>query len=135
VSERDSGEATFTDAEDDSGSDRRQHRYDVDLSVTVNSEHNFLAGAATNLSAGGVFISTSIVHPVGTEFNISIHLDDGNPGVVKGKGVVRWHQQAPTDDTGPPQGLGIQFIEIEGDGEERIRTFLASRKPMENPED
>ena len=126
-------EATFTDAEplDSGGSigDRRQVRYDVDLSVTVNSESNFLAGSATNISVGGIFISTSIVHPIGTKFNVSVHLDDGNPKVVKGLGEVRWIQPK-SEGEGPPQGLGIKFIEVEDDGEDRIRAFLARRQPM-----
>jgi hypothetical protein len=41
------------------GGHRREHsRFHVDLDVTVGSDHNFYAGFAENLSAGGVFIAT-----------------------------------------------------------------------------
>ena len=104
--------------------DRQQDRFTVDVSVTANSDHYFLAGAATDLSAGGVFIATAILHPVGTEFDISMHIDDGEKGVVHALGVVRWHRSA--DEGGDaPQGVGLQFVEVEGDGAARIERHLA----------
>jgi uncharacterized protein (TIGR02266 family) len=104
-------------------------RYDVDVSVTVDSANYFIAGFATNLSAGGIFIATPIVHPVGTRFDLSIHLDDGDPRPLRASGEVRWHR--PLDEgSGTPQGIGIRFVSIEGDGGERIERFLARRKPL-----
>lgn len=108
--------------------DREELRFQVDLAVTVNSESNFYAGFASNLSAGGIFVATHIVHPVGTKFNLSIHLDDGL-GVVRGVGEVRW-VRAQEETAGLQAGLGIRFIDVEGDGTERIESFLARRGPM-----
>jgi uncharacterized protein (TIGR02266 family) len=115
---------------DPTSSDRREKRVDADLAVTVNSDHNFLAGFATNISAGGIFIATSIVHPVGTKFNLSIHLDDGDARVVRGVGEVRW-LRARQDSGNTPQGIGIRFISIQDDGEDRIKRFLAVRAPLD----
>lgn len=109
--------------------DREEMRFQVDLAVTVNSESNFYAGFASNLSAGGIFVATHIVHPVGTKFNLSIHLDDGG-GVVRGVGEVRW-LRAQDETAGLQAGIGIRFIEVEGDGSERIESFLARRGPMQ----
>ena len=112
--------------------DRNQVRYGVDLTVTVNSDHNFYAGFARNLSGGGIFVATHIVHPVGSQFNLSIHLDDGDPRVVRGVGEVRWIRVLDGD---LPAGLGIQFTSLDDDGHERITKFLALREPlvMEDP--
>lgn len=110
--------------------DRQQPRYSVDVTVTVNSDAYFLAGAATNLSSGGVFIATPIVHDVGTEFDISLHIGDGQDGVIHACGEVRWQRPA-SDDPSLPQGLGIQFLAIEGDGAERIERFLAANREPE----
>jgi len=106
--------------------DREQDRFSVDVTVTANSDHYFLAGAATDLSAGGVFIATAILHPVGTEFNVSMHIDDGEGDVVRAVGVVRWHRPAE-EGSDAPQGVGLQFVEVEGDGAARIERYLASR--------
>lgn len=117
------------DAPGSGPTDRRQIRYDVDVSVTVDSDNYFIAGFATNLSAGGIFIATPIVHPVGTRFDLAIHLDDGDPRPLRATGEVRWHR--PRDEgSGTPQGIGIRFISIDDDGGERINRFLARRKPL-----
>lgn len=112
--------------------DRTEERHGVDLTVTVNSDHNFYAGFARNLSAGGIFVATHIVHPVGTQFDLSIHLDDGDAGVVRGVGEVRWIR-ALDQESELPAGLGIRFTEIFDDGAERIQRFLSQRGPMDGP--
>ena len=108
--------------------DREQARFQVDLAVTVNSESNFYAGYASNISAGGIFVATHIVHPVGTKFDVSIHLAEGL-GVVRGIGEVRW-LRPQDDESGLPAGLGIRLIEVQDDGLERIEQFLATRSPL-----
>jgi uncharacterized protein (TIGR02266 family) len=120
-------EATFEEAAE--SQDRERARYGVDCTVTIDSEHNFYAGLAQNLSEGGIFIATHIVHPIGTKFNLSIHLDDGLPGVVRGVGEVRWIRAAELGSD-QPAGLGIQFLELDEGGDERIATFLRRRRPM-----
>lgn len=126
--ESDDSEARFQDPQAE-GHDREQARYGVDCTVTINSEHNFYAGLAQNLSEGGIFIATHIVHPIGTKFDVSIHLDDGRPGVVRGVGEVRWIRAA-NQGSDMPQGLGIRFLDLERDGTERITAFLRRREPM-----
>ncbi|RLB45249.1 MAG: hypothetical protein DRI90_28645 [Deltaproteobacteria bacterium] len=105
--------------------DRQEDRFDVDVTVTANSDQYFLAGAATDLSAGGVFIATAILHPVGTEFKVSMHIDDGEKGMVHALGVVRWHRSAE-EGSDAPQGVGLQFVEMEGDGAARIERHIAA---------
>lgn len=121
-------DVVFSEQSDD---ERLQMRYAVDCSITVTSENNFYAGSICNLSGGGVFIATHIVHPVGTRFNISIHLDDAEPGVVRGLGEVRWLQArgSATD----PQGLGIRFVELKDEGQARVMRFLQKREPLPHP--
>ena len=109
VSESGAPEGTLADRQDD--------RFDVDVSVTASSDKYYLAGAATDLSVGGVFIATAILHPVGTKFDVSLHIDDGEPSVVRAGAVVRWHRSA--DEGTGPQGVGLQFTEVVDDGAER----------------
>ncbi len=101
-------------------------RHRVDMAVTVDSEQTFYAGYARDLSAGGIFVDTTIMHPVGTRFRLSLHLDDGIERVVRGVGEVRWAREAKSDDPTSPMGVGIRFVELEGDGAERIERFLGS---------
>ncbi len=130
VSGTDEEEAVFSERSP-SSEDRGRARYEVDVAVTVDSEHNFYGGYATNLSAGGFFVATHIVHPVGTRFNFTIHLGD-DPALIKGVGEVRWLRPQAAGSSSPA-GLGIQFSKIEGDGARRIEAFLQKRKPLTMP--
>lgn len=106
--------------------DRRQKRYEVDLHVTVDSKHNFFAGAATNLSASGIFVATHIVQPIGTRVDFTIHLAGR---MVKGVGEVRWMRPADYD-SGQPAGMGILFVDISPEDDAAVKAFLESRVPM-----
>lgn len=111
--------------------DRGEIRYGVDVAVTVDSDSNFYAGHATNLSSGGFFIATPIVHPVGTRFRFTIHLGQQQT-LITGEGIVRWLRAS--NDSNSPIGLGIQFATIDNDGEHLIEEFLQKRQPLMLPE-
>jgi len=113
---------------------RVQTRYGVECTITIDSDAWFYAGTAHNLSEGGIFVATPIVQPIGSRFNLSIHLDDGHDGVVRGIGEVRWIRQVNASEE-DPAGLGIQFLALEGDGSERIGAFLQERGPLHHRED
>jgi uncharacterized protein (TIGR02266 family) len=108
---------------------KRQHsRFMVDLDVTFASEHNFYGGFAENLSAGGIFIATHMLKPVGEKMEFSISL----PGVatpVRGVGEVRWVRlYSEQSNVGP--GVGLRFISLEPGALEAIESFLKDREPL-----
>src|SRR5882672_6126773 len=72
----------------DAGHRREHSRFSVDLDVTVGSDHNFYAGFAENLSAGGVFIATHKLKPVGSKIELCINMPDG--AQIRVEGQVRW---------------------------------------------
>ena len=59
---------------------QRRHapRYRVDLDVSLGSDHNFYTGLAENMSAGGVFVATHLLKPVGEIVQLTIHLPESN---------------------------------------------------------
>jgi len=110
-------------------SGRRAHsRYAVDIDVTLASEHNFYAGFAENLSAGGIFIATHLVKPVGSKIEISICLP-GIAGSVQGVGEVRWIREYNESSNVSP-GMGIRFVELAPGSLQAIENFIARRDPM-----
>lgn len=110
------------------GSHRREHsRFAVDLDVTVGSDHNFYAGFAENLSAGGVFIATHKLKPVGSRIELSINLPDGLK--VRAFGEVRWVRVFNEQSDTPP-GMGVKFLEIDDASVAGISSFLARREPL-----
>jgi uncharacterized protein (TIGR02266 family) len=107
---------------------RREHsRFAVDLDVTVGSDHNFYAGFAENLSAGGVFIATHKLKPVGSKIELTINLPDGEQ--LKTEGEVRWVRVFNEHSDTPP-GMGVKFNALPDESLASIQNFLAHRDPL-----
>lgn len=109
-------------------SHRREHsRFSVDLDVTVGSDHNFYAGFAENLSAGGVFIATHKLKPVGSTIELTINLPDGVQ--IRANGLVRWIRVFNERSDTPP-GMGVRFNDLAAASVALIQKFLSRREPL-----
>jgi uncharacterized protein (TIGR02266 family) len=109
-------------------SPRREHsRFAVDLDVTVGSDHNFYAGFAENLSAGGVFIATHKLKPVGSPIELTINLPDDIRLHLLGE--VRWIRVFNEHSDTPP-GMGVRFAELGDEQTAAIQRFLSRRDPL-----
>lgn len=107
---------------------RREHsRFAVDLDVTVGSDHNFYAGFAENLSAGGVFIATHKLKPVGSQIELTINLPEG--AQIRATGQVRWIRVFNERSDTPP-GMGVRFDELAPTSVELIQSFLSRRDAL-----
>lgn len=111
------------------GAEMRRHpRYRVELDVDFRTEHNFYAGFVENLSAGGVFIVTHQIRPIGSFIQFTIQLPTRNRPVT-GLGEVRWVREY-SEETGTEPGMGLRFVEISHDDNELIRNFVERRDPI-----
>jgi uncharacterized protein (TIGR02266 family) len=111
-----------------SGRYRRNARAAVELDVSLGSDHNFYAGFVENLSAGGVFVATHLLRPVGEVIELSIYVSDDEQ-VVTGTGEVRWLREYNEASDVPP-GMGVKFLSLTEGSEKIIQRFLAQRDPM-----
>ncbi len=108
---------------------RREHeRFSVDLEVSLGSEHNFYAGLAENLSAGGVFIATHRLQKVGSKIDVSLRLPDTQEP-FRLVGEVRW-VRVYNEQSDTPPGLGIRFTELSSEVTTAINRFLDQREPL-----
>lgn len=107
----------------------REHpRVWVELEVSLGSEHNFYAGLAENLSAGGVFIATHQLQKVGSKIDLSLRVPD-SAEVFELVGEVRWVRVYNVhSDTSP--GLGIRFEALTPEATAAIHRFLGQREPL-----
>jgi uncharacterized protein (TIGR02266 family) len=123
-------EAIFTrlDPEPEPDGRRAHPRHGVDLDVSIGSDHNFYGGFAENLSAGGIFVATHMLKPVGEIIEFTIHMP-GIPEPVRGRGEVRWIRDYNERSNVPP-GMGIKFVDLEPGSIETIERFLRHRDPM-----
>ncbi len=108
---------------------RREHpRFGVDLEVNLGSDHNFYAGFAENISAGGIFVATHKLRPEGETIELTIRLPFAAQP-VRGRGEVRWIREYNELSNTPP-GMGIRFVELEPGSLEAIQSFLRQRDPL-----
>jgi uncharacterized protein (TIGR02266 family) len=108
---------------------RREHeRFVVELQVSVSSEHNLYAGLAENISAGGLFIATHQMQPVGSKIELSLRMPDSEEE-FQIVGEVRWVRlYNEHSDTSP--GLGVRFTELPAGAAAAISRFLGQREPL-----
>ena len=70
------------------------------------------------LSAGGIFVATHMLKPVGSQIEVTIHLPDA-PAPIQGTGDVRWIREYNERSDVPP-GMGIRFTELDGSAKSAI---------------
>ena len=73
-----------------------------------------------NLSTGGVFFDSAIPHDLGTEMTLKFTLP-GSKEMVVARGKVVSHS-----DQEDGLGMGVKFISIEGDGKQRLKSFVSA---------
>lgn len=109
--------------------ERREHeRVDVEVGVGVYSESNFYTGFTSDISAGGLFVATYDIRPIGAVVNLEFTLPDGHE--VKVKGEVRWVKDPIDSDSDGSPGYGVKFEELSENDREAIEEFIANREPL-----
>ncbi len=107
---------------------RRSPRVPQETEVTFEGLSNFYAGFTEDISAGGIFVSTYNLQPLGTKMEVTFTLPTGH--VINAWGEVRWLRDPrdPDDETTP--GMGIMFEDLLPEDKEAIEEFAKARAPM-----
>ena len=114
---------------EDSGANRRVHaRLNVELEVSLSSEHNFFAGFTQNISEGGLFIATHEYAELGTELDIKLHLQYGRE--IRARAKVSWVREYNVDAQDTSPGMGVAFIGLSQTDQDAVNAFLRKRDPM-----
>ncbi len=104
---------------------RHAPRVPLAVAVTLQSEHNFFAGVANNVSEGGVFVATTAPPPIGTEVGFELVLGGERFLVV---GVVRWVRAGQAGAGGAPAGCGVKWVHLEDGALDAIQRFIEVRR-------
>lgn len=103
-------------------------RTDVQIEISLGSDHNFYMGFTENISEGGLFVATHSLREVGSEMSIELTL----PGIeepIVARGIVRWLRLYNEGSDSPP-GMGLQFVDLTPHAAALIREFVANRSPL-----
>lgn len=105
---------------------RAAPRLPADLPVRYGAAEGRLdPGRTADINGGGLYLCGGPLFPVHTEIRFAVALA---PGVeVSGRGRVAWVNHPEWNKkTSLPPGMGIQFLQLEGEGEARLRQWLAA---------
>jgi uncharacterized protein (TIGR02266 family) len=103
---------------------RLHPRVEIQVEVTMESDHNFFTGLSSNVSEGGLFVATSALPPLGTRLVVRFALD-GQPEHIDAVGEVCWVRDARSADF--PAGFGLRFLKISDEALDRVAHFVAMR--------
>jgi uncharacterized protein (TIGR02266 family) len=112
--------------------DRQHARHEVNLEVSLASEHNFYNGFSENISEGGIFIATHDPLPMGEVVQLSFKLPSGHEVNVHGE--VRWIRDAHVMGDATP-GMGLKFNDLSEEDRVAIENFLERREPLFHDEE
>ena len=68
---------------------RAAERFDLEVKVDLESDHNFYTGLTQNISSGGVFIATSAIRKIGDRITLKFSLPGTNETLAV-ETEVRW---------------------------------------------
>ncbi|MFV8756521.1 TIGR02266 family protein [Nannocystaceae bacterium ST9] len=103
----------------------RAPRVGMVLEVQYRNAGQFLVSYCTNLSRGGLFISTPTPEPIGTSILLSLRVP-GRSVPVTMSAIVRWNRIDESEEG--PAGMGLSFADIDamlGDHIDRLVTHAA----------
>ena len=106
---------------------QREPRVGVVLEVRYRNAGQFLVSYCTNLSRGGLFVSTREPEPVGTELVLSLRVPDRKLPVTL-RARVRWNRSE--DNADGPAGMGLLFADVDAVLGEHIDRLVAHASPL-----
>jgi DNA-binding response OmpR family regulator len=98
---------------------RRAVRLPVRLEFEARSAMEVVGGTVLNISASGMLVETRARLEVGADLDFSFVLATDAPHLEGSGQVVR---------VAGPRRFGVRFYGLEGDGQERVRAFVARRR-------
>ncbi len=110
---------------------RAAERFDLEVTVDLESDHNFYTGLTQNISSGGVFIATHHLRRIGDRITLKFTLP-GSEKVLEVETEVRWIREntalLQAGESGT--GMGVRFINLSPETQAAINAFVTSRESL-----
>ncbi len=109
---------------------RASERFDLEVKVDLESDHNFYTGLTQNISAGGVFIATHHIRRIGDRITLKFSLP-GTDQTVAVETEVRWiRENSALQKIDGASGMGVRFINLTPEASAVIQQFIQSRDSL-----
>ena len=107
---------------------RSVQRVAIEADIGFQSESNFFTGFSEDISAGGVFIATFEILPIGSTLQVNFTMPDGY--LISTSGLVRWVREYNEFAEDAEPGMGIQFDGLLENDKNIINSYLSQREPL-----
>jgi uncharacterized protein (TIGR02266 family) len=109
---------------------RTSERFDLEVQVDLESDHNFYTGLTQNISAGGLFIATNVLRRIGDRITLKFSLP-GSTQPIDIETEVRWiRENSALHKVDGATGMGVRFINLSPEASAAISTFLKNRDSL-----
>ena len=109
---------------------RASERFDLEVKVDLESDHNFYTGLTQNISAGGLFIATHHLRRIGDRITLKFTLP-GSDKTISVETEVRWiRENSALQRAEGGTGMGVRFINLSAEAKAAIDSFLESRESL-----
>jgi len=98
-------------------------RAQVELDVDLSTYGKYFLSKLENVSAGGAFVRTREVYPVGTDVKLRFTLPNDN-ATIEAAGEVIWSYNQAGRTEPNSSGMGIKFTKIQDEDRVRITRFV-----------
>ena len=99
--------------------DRRDSvRVPTRLQVGFSGSRALRACLMTNISRGGIFVSTDTPAEIGTRLELVIEIEDSGEHILVPAEVISVN--ARLDTASPQQGMGLRFLEMKSDVKQKV---------------
>jgi uncharacterized protein (TIGR02266 family) len=121
---------TGAKAQENKAHGRVSERYDLEVKVDLESDHNFYTGLTQNISAGGLFIATHYLRRIGDRVTLKFTLP-GAEAPLSVETEVRWiRENTSLTRVDGATGMGVSFINLSADASKAIQKFLEDRDSL-----
>jgi uncharacterized protein (TIGR02266 family) len=109
------------------GERRKSARVHKTFKIVYRSPKAFVNHYLSDISTGGLFIKTGTPLDVGETFNLKLFLPNGGKELHVACEVVWIHTEgAETANGKHPSGMGVKFLHLSSEGQEKIRSVLSN---------
>lgn len=107
--------------------------FSIEASLGAHSSSNFYQGLGRGgvLEAGGIFVATHRIPPIGKPVTLHVLLPGGYE--FQAHGVVTWTRETSatvSEGLDAPPGFGARFTEISPQGRDLVNRYAANREPL-----
>ena len=109
---------------------RAAERFDLEVKVDLESDHNFYTGLTQNISSGGVFIATHHLRRIGDRITLKFTLP-GSDKTLDVETEVRWiRENTALMRAEGGTGMGVRFINLSPETSAAINAFVQARESL-----